>query len=125
VTSDGGTVYIAEYGRHRVRRATQCSPACTVVTVAGTGTPGSSGTLGGPATQARLNSPIAVTLDSDLLYIADLLNGRIVIVANVSLAPVPIPPVPIPPVPIPPVPIPPVPIPPVPIPPVPIPPLIP
>ena len=108
VTLDGSTVYIAEYGRHRVRRATGCNPTCTVVTVAGTGTPGSSGTLGGPATQAQLNSPIAVTLDSNLLYIADLLNGRIVIVSDPTLAPVPIPPVPIPPVVIPPVVIPPV-----------------
>jgi DNA-binding beta-propeller fold protein YncE len=84
VSPGGGTLYIADYGNHRIRRATECSgegegegDGCTVVTVAGTGTPGSSGGIGDPATSVQLNSPIALTLDGNLLYIADMLNGRI------------------------------------------------
>jgi len=91
VTANGGGVYIADYGNHRIRRATNCnSDGCTVETIAGTGTPGSSGTPGGPATAAQLNSPIAVTLDGDTLYIADMVNGRIVVV-DVTPTPAPIP----------------------------------
>jgi sugar lactone lactonase YvrE len=81
VTSGGGAVYIADYGNHRIRRATDCAAeACTVENVAGTGTPGASGAPGAPATAAQLNSPISVTLDGDILYIADMVNGRIVAV---------------------------------------------
>jgi hypothetical protein len=47
------------------------------VTIVGTGSPGSLGGAGTPGTDVQLNSPIAVTLDGTLLYIADMLNGRI------------------------------------------------
>jgi len=92
VTSSGSAVFIADYGNHRIQRATNCnSDGCAVDTIAGTtGTPGSSGTPGGPATAALLNSPIAVTLDGDILYISDMVNGRVVAV-DVTPAPAPIP----------------------------------
>ena len=89
-TPDGETFYIADYGNHRIQRASACGVTCTLTTVAGTGTPGSSGTPGGSATAAQLNSPIAVTLDGDTLYIADMVNGRLLAV-DVSPAPAPIP----------------------------------
>jgi len=90
VTPNGETFYIADYGNHRIQRASACGVTCTLTTVAGTGTPGSSGTPGGPATAAQLNSPIAVTLEGDTLYIADMVNGRIVVV-DVTPTPAPIP----------------------------------
>jgi DNA-binding beta-propeller fold protein YncE len=74
-SADGKSLYIADYGHHRIQRYS-CPGDCFVVTVAGTGTPGFSGD-GGVATQAQLNSPMAVALDGNLLYIADLLNGRV------------------------------------------------
>jgi hypothetical protein len=84
-------LFIADYGNHRIRRAANCnSDGCAVDTIAGTGTPGSSGTPGGPATAAQLNSPIAVTLEGDILYISDMVNGRVVAV-DVTPAPAPIP----------------------------------
>jgi hypothetical protein len=73
----GGAVYIADYGNHRIRRATNCPGDGCVVTIVGTGSPGSLGGAGTPGTDVQLNSPIAVTLDGTLLYIADMLNGRI------------------------------------------------
>jgi sugar lactone lactonase YvrE len=74
-------LFIADYGNHRIRRAANCnSDGCVTDTIAGTGTPGSSGTPGGPATAVQLNSPIAVTLDGDILYISDMVNGRVVAV---------------------------------------------
>jgi DNA-binding beta-propeller fold protein YncE len=77
VTPDGSTLYIADYGTHRILRATECGEGCTVTTIAGTGTPGSSGAVGAPATSVQLNSPIAVSLDGESLYISDMLNERV------------------------------------------------
>jgi sugar lactone lactonase YvrE len=74
-----GDVLIANYGKH-VILARSCPDNCTTTTIAGTGTPGSGGATGGPATAMQLNSPIAVTVSGGRLYIADLLNGRIVAV---------------------------------------------
>ncbi|HEY3087842.1 MAG TPA: fibronectin type III domain-containing protein [Jatrophihabitantaceae bacterium] len=72
---DGGFL-IADTGNSRVRRV---SPAGTISTVAGTGTPGFSGD-GGPATAAQLgqNSPysVAVTPDGGFL-IGDEVNRRV------------------------------------------------
>lgn len=87
VTPDGGTVYIADYGNHRVLRATNCAVTCTVTTVAGTGEPGlGSPSPGTPGTAIQLNSPMAVTLQDNLLHIADMVNGRIV---TINLTPAP------------------------------------
>ncbi|MBI1789964.1 MAG: hypothetical protein HYR60_20735 [Acidobacteria bacterium] len=75
VTVDGaGNVYIADPGNHRVRRVTA---AGLIETVAGDGSPGFSGD-GGPANQARLDSPYGVALDTaGNLFIADLGNRRV------------------------------------------------
>jgi sugar lactone lactonase YvrE len=75
VASDAaGNVYIADYSNHRVRRV---DPGGTVVTVAGTGSPGFGGD-GGPATAALLNGPMSLALDAaGNLYIADTYNQRI------------------------------------------------
>jgi sugar lactone lactonase YvrE len=67
----GGTVYIADFGNHRIRKVT---PEGILVTVAGTGVPGYAGD-GGPATAAQLNGPYGVLLDKfGRLYVADSLN---------------------------------------------------
>jgi len=68
-------LYMADSGNHRIRMLDTVTN--TLVTVAGTGTAGSSGD-GGQATTARLNSPSAVALDaSGNLYIADTGNHKI------------------------------------------------
>lgn len=78
-TGGGGTVYIADYGNHRVLRATGCSgEGCSMATVAGTGTAGSAGGIGDPATAIQFDGPVALALDGNLLYIVDTRNGRIV-----------------------------------------------
>jgi sugar lactone lactonase YvrE len=66
-----GSLYVADFADHRVRR---CNPDGTITTVAGTGECGFSGD-GGPATRAELISPtgIAVGLDGSV-YIADAAN---------------------------------------------------
>nr|WP_168723356.1 RICIN domain-containing protein [Streptomyces sp. SAT1]ANO41926.1 hypothetical protein A8713_032185 [Streptomyces sp. SAT1] len=69
-----GTVYVADYGNHRIRRITTDG---RISTVAGTGTAGFSGD-DGPAAQARLSWPRELAVDrSDVLYIADSGNHRI------------------------------------------------
>jgi uncharacterized protein (TIGR03437 family) len=69
-----GNVYIADSLNNRIRKVT---PAGTISTVAGNGSPGFSGD-GGPATSAAIWAPSGVAVDSaGNLYIADLTNGRI------------------------------------------------
>jgi NHL repeat len=72
-TPDGGLL-IADFGNSRVRYVT---PAGTITTIAGNGTPGFSGD-GGPATAAQLSYPfgLAVTADGGVL-IADYGNSRV------------------------------------------------
>jgi RHS repeat-associated protein len=69
-----GSLYIAEFGNHRVRRI---GPDGIITTVAGTGTGNWSGD-GGLATAAQINQPYGVALGPDgSLYIADYLNHRL------------------------------------------------
>jgi sugar lactone lactonase YvrE len=77
-----GTLFVAEAGEsgggvgggYRVRKV---SPDGIISTVAGSNAPGFSGD-GGPATQARLNVPLGVAVDTEgNLFIADSNNHRI------------------------------------------------
>lgn len=69
-----GNIYIADVRNHRIRRIDLHG---IITTVAGTGQPGYSGD-GGLATNAQLNQPLGIALDSKgNLLIADTLNGRI------------------------------------------------
>lgn len=70
---DGGRIYFAEQGGHRIR---VIEPDGRLRTVAGTGSPGAAGD-GGPAAAAQLNSPAGIAVGGDVLYIADRLNHRI------------------------------------------------
>jgi RHS repeat-associated protein len=71
--STDGSLYIADTRNHRIRRV---APDGIITTVAGNGR-GFSGD-GGPANQARLNSPTGVAVSTDSsLYIADYYNNRI------------------------------------------------
>lgn len=80
-----GNLYIADTENHRIRKV---YPSGIITTVAGNGTAGYSGD-GGEATNAQLNNPTGVTLDSyGNLYIADRNNHRIRKVSPVPLPPV-------------------------------------
>ncbi|WP_274031869.1 NHL domain-containing protein [Streptomyces sp. MMBL 11-1] len=69
-----GRIYVTDAANHRVRVITTDG---TISTVAGTGTAGFSGD-GGSATQARLNYPLGVAVDSTgTLYISDHGNHRV------------------------------------------------
>jgi RHS repeat-associated protein len=69
-----GSLYIAEFDGHRVRRV---SPNGIITTVAGTGQYGFGGD-GGPATQAQLRSPANLAAGPDgSIYIVDHFNYRI------------------------------------------------
>ena len=69
-----GNLYIADTGNDRIRRV---DASGTITTLAGTGERGYSGD-GGPADEARLNSPRGVAVDgAGNLYIADRGNNRI------------------------------------------------
>ncbi|MBA3488768.1 MAG: trypsin-like serine protease [Longispora sp.] len=75
VTVDSkGNIIFADTGNHRIRRI---DPNGTITTIAGNGTAGLSGD-GRPATDAQLNTPMAVTVDAkgDII-IADTRNHRI------------------------------------------------
>ncbi len=69
-----GNIYIADEHNHRIRKV---DTSDIISTVAGDGTRGFSGD-GGPATSARLSSPLAVFMDGlGNIYIADGGNHRI------------------------------------------------
>ncbi len=69
-----GNVHIADTANNRIRKVT---PGGTITTIAGQGTEGFCGN-GGPATDACLNSPRDVTVDSAFnVYIADRSNNRV------------------------------------------------
>ena len=69
-----GTIYFTDTVNHRVRKIT---PDGTISTTAGTGDPGFSGD-GGPAAQAKLYYPDAMTIDSaGNLYIVDQYDLRV------------------------------------------------
>jgi sugar lactone lactonase YvrE len=70
----GGSLYIADYGNHKIRKVT---PEGTITTLAGTGLPGYAGD-GGPAAQAQLRGPYGVCVDRQgNVYVADQQNHRI------------------------------------------------
>ncbi|MBM3933338.1 MAG: hypothetical protein FJ319_03400 [SAR202 cluster bacterium] len=74
-TDSQGNVYIADTLNHRVRKV--AAGTNVITTVAGNGVAGFAGD-GGPATQASLNSPRGVAVDSKgVIYIADTLNSRV------------------------------------------------
>jgi uncharacterized protein (TIGR03437 family) len=73
VGSDG-TIYIAEYGNHRIRKV---APNGIITTIAGTGTAGFAGD-GGPATAARIYAPLSIIIDpAGNLYFSDIGNYRV------------------------------------------------
>jgi sugar lactone lactonase YvrE len=72
-----GNLYIADRGNHRVRKINKKG---IITTFAGNGTAGFSGD-GGPATQASLNLPSGLAVDSKgNLYISDRSNNRVRVV---------------------------------------------
>jgi hypothetical protein len=75
-----GNIFVADCFNHRIRKIDE---AGFITTVAGTGTMGYNGD-GIPATNARLNRPSAVLVDTlDNIYLSDLENGRVRKVNNV------------------------------------------
>jgi len=74
VDVDGSLLYIAEAGRHRVRRVDLQSGLAT--TIVGTGSNGYSGD-GGAAGAARLANPNDVAASRSHLFIADYSNNRV------------------------------------------------
>lgn len=69
-----GNIYMADSSHHRIRKI---DTSGNISTYAGTGTAGLTGD-GGPATSARINTPLGIFVDSsDNLYIADGNNSRI------------------------------------------------
>jgi uncharacterized protein (TIGR03437 family) len=85
---DGGDIFIADTGNHRIRQVT---PDGVIHTIAGQGTAGWAGD-GDSATQALLNSPQGLYLDgAGDLYFADTGNNRIRrLVPDSIIAPQPI-----------------------------------
>lgn len=83
VVDSAGTLYISEYGNHRVRKVAADG---TISTLVGTGS-GNFGGDGGPAASAQLKHPFGLAVDCvDTLYIADFANHRVRKVASERMA---------------------------------------
>jgi len=75
-----GNIYVADTENHRIRKVTADG---IIRTIAGDGQPGFSGD-GGPASEARLRWPAAITVDGEgNVYVADQDNHRIRLLAPV------------------------------------------
>ncbi|EFG04089.1 Receptor protein kinase (plasmid) [Streptomyces clavuligerus] len=86
VIDSTGTLYVADYGNHRIRKITTDGK---IGTVAGTGTGGFGGD-GGPPASAQVNNSLGVAVDCvDTLYIADYGNHRVRKVASARMAGLP------------------------------------
>ena len=68
----GTTLYVSEYGGHRIRAIDLASPNKTVSTVAGSGTAGYK-----DGTAAQFNRPTGIAVSGTTLYVADYDNHRI------------------------------------------------
>jgi uncharacterized protein (TIGR03437 family) len=69
-----GTMYIADYGNHRIRKV---DPKGIITTFAGTGVAGFTGD-GGPAAAARVYAPLSIIIDAGgNLYFTDIGNYRV------------------------------------------------
>jgi uncharacterized protein (TIGR03437 family) len=80
VVDAGGSLYIVDSVNQRVRKVS----GGTISTIAGTGAAGYSGD-GGPALQAQVNAPFAITIDATgNLYIGDTTNNRVRKIAGLS-----------------------------------------
>jgi hypothetical protein len=73
-TDAAGNIYIADTSNQRIRKV---NTSGIITTIAGTGIAGFTGD-GGPATQARLNTPLSVAVDSQgNVFFSDQQNDRI------------------------------------------------
>ncbi|MBI3611550.1 MAG: SMP-30/gluconolactonase/LRE family protein [Nitrospirae bacterium] len=73
-----GSIFIADQGNHRIRKVDVVTGI--IRTVAGNGTQGLTGD-GGPAAEARLNSPTGIAVDAEgNLYVSDTGNQRVRVV---------------------------------------------
>ncbi|QKJ30409.1 gliding motility-associated C-terminal domain-containing protein [Mucilaginibacter mali] len=80
---DGGDIYVTEQGSHLIRKINTATG--TVITIAGTGTPGSTD---GQGTSAKFNLPIGIASDGlGHLFVADVSNNKIrkIIIAPYSI----------------------------------------
>jgi hypothetical protein len=85
-TDPVGNVYIADTGNHRLRRV---DASGTIVTIAGTGTPGTTGD-GGLAADARIYHPLGVSVGSSGdLFISDTFSHRVRVIRNATYFPPP------------------------------------
>jgi hypothetical protein len=82
-----GHLYIADTGSHRVRRV---DPSGIIFTVAGTGTPGSTGD-GGLAADATIYNPLGVSVHASTgdLFISDTFSHRVRVVRSTVFVPPP------------------------------------
>jgi sugar lactone lactonase YvrE len=76
VIASDGTIYLADPLNHAIRRITRSGGQVTVETIAGNGVPGFAD---GDADKARFRTPtgLALSLDEQFLFVADLNNARI------------------------------------------------
>jgi hypothetical protein len=73
ITTDGTTLYVADFGNHTIRKV---AIAIRVVTTLA-GTAGSLGSTDGTGPSARFNNPLGITTDGTDLYVADSGNHTI------------------------------------------------
>jgi sugar lactone lactonase YvrE len=73
ITTDGTSLYVADYNNHTIRKVVIASRVVTTLA----GTAGSSGTADGTGSAARFDNPDGITTDGTNVYVADYNNHTI------------------------------------------------
>ncbi len=84
ITTDGTSLFVADYYNHTIRKITNITTASSGVVTTLAGYANSAGTPDGTGSSAKFNYPIGITTDGTSLFIGDTNNNTIRKITNIT-----------------------------------------